>query len=590
MNTKSRCLEFFPGPHLPSYAILSHTWAEEEVTFEHLDRDKDVSGLKGWEKICSCCDVATSLGFSYVWIDTCCIDKASSAELSEAINSMYRWYEGSGVCIAHLADVSSSENPTQSEVLIGDSRWFTRGWTLQELIAPSTMIFFTSDWVRIGTRGSLSGVIRDITGIPEDLLDVKHDSSASQQSRLAELSVGEKMRWAATRETTRPEDIAYCMLGIFNINMPLLYGEGRVKAFRRLQEEIIKSIDDETIFAWSAAPTATVNKESHSCGLLAEDPSAFGNYGDLIPRRSQYLVRRSNLGSIMSNRGLHIELGLTPFPGDKSGTIFLGFLDCDLGRGAVHSGANLNVAVLLQKVSWHNETEFVRVRPDVLVLGMMNHILLPDEVAAMPAGDEQKVRHVVLAEAVPRQVFIPYGLPVSRSPKGFLFKPYVYGVKNSVPYKVEVLSKTASWHRWVDNPNPEAHDNLEINFDLLPKNGQGSLSWVTAVGGLVLRFSRPNAKRSYNVRLAVGIDPPPENPFGVPNLHVAPWCALRLHDDTNASSELFEAADKDARPTYIDMWDRIQISFDLEGRYSRLYYQIKLEVRGVKTIVGFGSR
>jgi hypothetical protein len=181
----------------------------------------------GYSKIRGCCKAAAADGFEYVWIDTCCIDKTSSSELSEAINSMYKWYQEAEVCYVYLADVF----PDISTSSFAKSRWFTRGWTLQELIAPSSVIFFDAHWRDIGTKASLVKPIAEITGIHIDALS---------NGRVSRFSVAQRMSWASRRETTREEDIAYCLLGIFSINMPLLYGEGQ-KAFLRLQEEIMKN-------------------------------------------------------------------------------------------------------------------------------------------------------------------------------------------------------------------------------------------------------------------------------------------------------------------------------------------------------------
>ncbi|OIW27820.1 hypothetical protein CONLIGDRAFT_551906, partial [Coniochaeta ligniaria NRRL 30616] len=171
-------------------------------------------------------------GLAYVWIDTICIDKSSSAELSEAINSMFKWYRNAAICYAYLSDVP--------QVRLEYSRWFTRGWTLQEMIAPQELRFYDANWDALGTKSDLLDRLCDITGV---------DTTALRGGNLRFFSVARKMSWASRRQTTREEDIAYCLLGIFDISMPLLYGEGS-KAFIRLQEQIIKEYDDESLFAW----------------------------------------------------------------------------------------------------------------------------------------------------------------------------------------------------------------------------------------------------------------------------------------------------------------------------------------------------
>jgi hypothetical protein len=170
------------------------------------------------------------------WIDTCCIDKTSSAELSEAINSMYMWYQNSQVCYAYLSDVDNLA-PEGLGVFpsFRHSKWWSRGWTLQELLAPKFVEFYARDWTEIGTKSSMQEIVQQVARIG--------NINATGQC------VAEKMSWASHRETTRIEDEAYCLMGIFGINMPLLYGEGE-KALFRLQSEIWAQTGDESIFAW----------------------------------------------------------------------------------------------------------------------------------------------------------------------------------------------------------------------------------------------------------------------------------------------------------------------------------------------------
>ncbi|TFK55908.1 HET-domain-containing protein, partial [Heliocybe sulcata] len=233
--------------NIPHYAILSHTWGndDEEVTFQDIlnangKPPASIARRPGYLKLVCSCTIARASGFKYIWIDTCCINKQSSAELSEAINSMYRYYRDAQVCYVALADVPSDEDPTQKESAFRKSRWFTRGWTLQELVAPLSVIFYASDWLELGTKSSLQDVIRDVTGIPSVVLLVNYPG---------EIGVAKRMSWAAKRETKYVEDMAYSLMGIFGVNMPTLYGEGP-RAFLRLQQEIIKTSDDQSILAW----------------------------------------------------------------------------------------------------------------------------------------------------------------------------------------------------------------------------------------------------------------------------------------------------------------------------------------------------
>ncbi|KAH8665740.1 heterokaryon incompatibility protein-domain-containing protein [Tricladium varicosporioides] len=224
----------FGSREVPEYAILSHTWGTEEVTLQDIKTSNSV-GLEGYKKVRKACSVAAANGFEYIWIDTCCIDKTSSAELSEALNSMFRWYQEAEKCYAYLADVphhSSNQNSSVIRPEFLHSRWFTRGWTLQELIAPLSVIFLDNEWQEIGTKPDLQEEISEITGIPGDFLlgdDLRH------------ASIAQRMSWASKRETTRIEDLAYCLMGLFGIYMPMLYGEGE-RAFIRLQEEILRLV------------------------------------------------------------------------------------------------------------------------------------------------------------------------------------------------------------------------------------------------------------------------------------------------------------------------------------------------------------
>jgi Heterokaryon incompatibility protein (HET) len=226
--------------NIPPYAILSHTWGadEEEVTFSEIIEGSGKSRT-GYNKILFCGEQAARDGLQHIWIDTCCIDKSNSTELSEAINSMFRWYRDAAKCYVYLSDVSVYDSNTSDlssqltwESAFRNSRWFTRGWTLQELIAPMSVDFFSREGKRLGDKKSLEQHIHEATGIAVNCL---------RGDPLSSFSVNERMSWAAKRNTSREEDIAYCLLGIFDVYMPLIYGEGSRNASRRLYEEIKRS-------------------------------------------------------------------------------------------------------------------------------------------------------------------------------------------------------------------------------------------------------------------------------------------------------------------------------------------------------------
>ena len=230
--------------NVPRYAILSHTWEadNEEVTFKDLVEGTGKTKA-GYKKIRFCTTRAASDGLQYSWVDTCCIDKSSSAELSEAINSMFRWYYNAAECYVYLSDVSiggSTRNDLSTQRIwkpaFQHSRWFTRGWTLQELVAPTSVKFFSKESEQLGNKSSLMQDIHEITGIAVRAL---------QGSPLSQFSVNERMSWATRRETKREEDAAYSLLGIFDVHMPLIYGEGRRKAFIRLLKEIKESPNND---------------------------------------------------------------------------------------------------------------------------------------------------------------------------------------------------------------------------------------------------------------------------------------------------------------------------------------------------------
>ena len=239
-------------PTSVSYAILSHTW--DLLGEQSLQELSDIQRTHPGDtipsspilspKIRDFCVFAHKAGYDYCWIDSCCIDKTSSSELTESINSMYAWYGIADVCYTYLADVSSG--PTKWEGEFRASRWHRRGWTLQELIAPKKLIFLSCDWLVLGSKSALAPLVEEVTGISTAVLMFEEP--------LSTVPVARRMSWAASRETTRVEDRAYSLFGIFDVQLPTIYGEGGQRAFVRLQEEILRHIPDQTIFAWGLRP------------------------------------------------------------------------------------------------------------------------------------------------------------------------------------------------------------------------------------------------------------------------------------------------------------------------------------------------
>ena len=266
---------------IPPYAILSHTWGDDddEVTFKDLT---DGSGKmkRGYDKIKFCAVQAKIDGLRYIWIDTCCINKSDSVELSEAIISMFRWYREAAKCYVYLADVPKPAQDPTAQLWVSDfrkSRWFKRGWTLQELIAPSVIEFFSAECQLLGSRDQLEQLIHEITGIAVKAL---------QGHALANFSIAERLSWAESRDTKRKEDKAYSLLGIFNVNMLPMYGEGMENAFRRLHEEIGKR--------WGSIPEGKSLSAMACYKLIAGDAKGFYLISYRMPPKHPSMLTSDN--------------------------------------------------------------------------------------------------------------------------------------------------------------------------------------------------------------------------------------------------------------------------------------------------------
>ena len=292
LNTHTGRLKLFTTYPLPDYAILSHVWAKKEgedpeQTFESVDAIQTQfptsASILGHlsQKIQRACTVADGAGYNYIWIDTCCIDKSSSSELSEAINSMYAWYSSAKVCFAYLADVHGDDNSIIAR--FRSSEWFKRVWTLQELIAPPTVVFLSRSWNSIGSKASLAQTIHEVTNINVEVLQ--------RSMPLSDVSVARRMSWAAERHATKREDNAYSLLGIFGVSLTLNYGEGDY-AFTRFQEAIMTRIPDQTLFAWGPWPASVLSDDpklsisrtvsgTHESCLLARSPKDFKDWFDI---------------------------------------------------------------------------------------------------------------------------------------------------------------------------------------------------------------------------------------------------------------------------------------------------------------------
>ncbi|KAK0380945.1 hypothetical protein CLIM01_01701 [Colletotrichum limetticola] len=381
IDTDSLKLVEVQGDPQEEYAILSHTWGSDEVTFRSFqalglasdtapgpgsgsaDAADQIRSTNGFRKIRDAANLAKSHRHRYLWADTCCIDKTSSAELSESINSMYRWYEKAAICYAFLSDVEpvSAQSPFAKDSSFQNSRWFTRGWTLQELIAPKTVEFYAGDWSYINTKQSRNvfcQLLARITGIDEQVL--------SGTSFLSDISVANKMRWAGHRQTTRPEDKAYCLIGLFKVNMPLLYGEGD-RAFTRLQEEILKESDDQSLFLWGMPED--VQPSDDLFGLLASSPSSFSRVDfdhvrPLPPSESQDSAPTS-----VTNQGLRTNILLIPRQPD--GDEYYALLDCIVSK-ADSSSEEMSPCIILQRL-WSDQFARVASEKGSVILFPLDH-------------------------------------------------------------------------------------------------------------------------------------------------------------------------------------------------------------------------
>jgi hypothetical protein len=353
INTESLALEFFVEVPKGSYAILSHTWDDREVSFQEFKNLDNARKKEGFAKIERTCELARRRHLPYAWVDTCCIDKSSSAELSEAINSMFQWYRESAVCFAFLSDLQPKpeigSEPPQSDNWFEQGfpgcRWLRRGWTLQELIAPRHVEFYDMAWTMRTSKAGHTLFLSIETGI--------HVSVLEDSARLSQILIARRMSWAARRETTRIEDMAYCLLGIFDINMPMIYGEGK-KAFMRLQEEIAKQSCDLSLLAWRSQSPGLIHDFQSYRGIFARSPTEFTKCCQMRPRNRGIPIEKE---FTITNKGLRLEATLVNVLDETRDLVFnLGV--CEYSDLPKHS-ANGWMGVYVTKTA----RGYVRARP-----------------------------------------------------------------------------------------------------------------------------------------------------------------------------------------------------------------------------------
>ncbi|KAI3326790.1 heterokaryon incompatibility protein-domain-containing protein [Xylariaceae sp. AK1471] len=339
------------------YLIVSHAWGwsnqtnnwgnpQEEIDFEVASMPfTEINRLTSLNKIKSACRLAASRKIDYVWIDTCCIDQKNSTEVTEGINSMFEWYHKSELCAVYLADLhyENKDGPNELYERLKACRWFERGWTLQELLAPTQVYFYDKNWTFIGTKKDLAVNIESITGIDRE--SVENPSSISLRS------IAHKMAWASNRKTTKPEDRAYSLIGIFNVNIPMIYGEGVVRAFHRLQKEITMTTSELSVFGWEDER----NREFYS--MLADSPDVFASGRDLngyIPEQHYN----------MTNKGIHMTYSLRKVPRKQGNRCYFQWLLPIGYRSSTESSDPDVIGILLRKI---DTQAFVRYNGNSLV-------------------------------------------------------------------------------------------------------------------------------------------------------------------------------------------------------------------------------
>jgi hypothetical protein len=276
---------------LVKYAILSHRWLDEgEPTYKEM-KSRNARG-RGYQKLKRFCKEALDYEVEFAWSDTCCINKDSSTELDESIRSMFRWYRNSEICLIHLA---------QSEVIedMMDDGWMGRGWTLQELLAPRRIKIFDKNWMpmtdgRNDKETNVTWTLARATGIPRPVI---------QSFEPSPHRVDERMIWAAKRITSRDEDVAYSLMGIFDVSLQIAYGEGGDRAFCRLIEAIMQA-GDHSVLNWVGEAA-----KHHSSTAIPRSPQGFLDRGRTLTS-STFL--EGGLEMTMTSLGLRVPLVILP--------------------------------------------------------------------------------------------------------------------------------------------------------------------------------------------------------------------------------------------------------------------------------------
>lgn len=554
LNTTSLELETFLGADVPNYATLSHRWEEGEVLFQQLV-DGSGKSLKGFAKIENSAYHARTDGIGYIWVDTCCINKESSAELSEAINSMYGWFEGAAKCFVYMSDVSDDAS-------FCNSKWFTRGWTLQELLAPGQVQFMDKSWQVIGTKQSLQIELSTVTGISKEVL---------LGADMSMIPACQKLYWAAHRITTRPEDIAYCLLGLLGVNMPLLYGEGAEKAFYRLQQAFLQTSDDETVFAWAVDAEDVESKPYW--GLLAPSPRYFRHSGRYtIPR---FKTHRHGRPVNMTNGGLRISLTVQPL-GDVKEHLFLAALNCT-GAG---NGDELSTtfAICLQKMS-HFENQYARIAPH-------QHFNIDTH------GNSAELRlEDIFIRTKPRQSDPVYGFCVltkQRADFHFLASSrtgpvelpahcdIIMQAESASPQSAEMQSEFSFLN--VLEAEEKIYSNAFDVKNLSKRQVVGYFrghvtSWLDD-GAYPRKIITPESYKWPSI--VVGLEPAPANAIGTPSGFVQPWYSFLTDDSPESIAQFASGAEELCTQHRVPGGGIVKLVVEAATYRFRTYYEIKI--------------
>ncbi|KAM6519200.1 hypothetical protein FALCPG4_012847 [Fusarium falciforme] len=577
-TTRITVVEFIGAP--PPYAILSHRWEDEEVTLRDLENGRSQQ-MKGYEKLRKSCTLASDHGFEYIWIDTCCIDKSSSAELSEAINSMFKWYQDAVICYAFLSDVSTStrapatSRPDLYEITI--SQWFTRGWTLQELIAPRDVHFYSHQWDYLGSRDAAAEAIQLATGI---------STGALLGQDLLGISIYQRMRWASKRTTTRPEDMAYCLLGIFDVNIPLLYGEGKKKAFQRLQEEILQKSTDLSLFLWTIPRKKDQGPDLEFRGLLAEDPTWFAPHGfhgfsRSLPQSNSSITSLQDTAMAITNKGISVRWTIMPVPTDPAGTLYFAML---AGSGNITGG------IVIQQLD-QEATQFCRVRSDAVIWfgrGENGSLFWSNGLLEDPSSLLD-----VSLDSGPRSFYVSPHFGLSNKPSlpgaGFSFTQHkcIEGESRLKEFWADTEGASVEFSPGIgfESPTWVARFRPEQISELFKTSGRAGASKALGALAISVKVRTGDGTYMYKVKrdhcVVVGVDILPQTVIGTTNTFIEPWV---VNTDEASPEEAIRDVDRHLEP---GMWREADVgegdcrcSLRKLTRVTGLWYDIRIALEG----------